>query len=55
MQKGSIILALIGIIFTIVGVCVDEWLVYDPIKSGKGTASLEITPLTYIVNIHGIK
>jgi len=35
MQKGSIILALIGTVFTLVGVCVDQWLVYDPIKSGK--------------------
>ena len=38
MQKGSIILALIGTVFTIVGVCVDQWLVYDPVKSGKGWA-----------------
>ncbi len=40
MQKGSIILAMIGTVFTLVGVCVDEWLVYDPIESGKGLALL---------------
>ena len=40
MQKGSIILAMIGTVFTLVGVCVDQWLVYDPIESGKGLALL---------------
>ena len=40
MQKGSIILAMIGTVFTLVGVCVDQWLLYDPIESGKGLALL---------------
>ena len=40
MQKISIILAMIGTVFTLVGVCVDQWLVYDPIESGKGLALL---------------
>ena len=35
MQRGSLIMGMIGTIFTLIGVCINQWLEYDPEKSGK--------------------